>query len=57
MLFPPEKTPHYGHREERRGDVQQSNPRQAVPIVCGATADPQETYTFTPPNPSLMGAA
>lgn len=45
--------------ERSTGDVQQSNPRQAVPnVAAGRAADPtRETYTFTPPNPSLMGAA
>ena len=43
--------------ERSAGDAQPSNPRQAVPRVCGETADPPETYPSTPPNPSFMGAA
>lgn len=43
--------------ERSAGDAQQSNPRKAVPRMCGETADPRETYPSTPPNPSFMGAA
>lgn len=52
----PKKTPHYGHREERRGRAA-VEPQAGSPHCVRGDCGPLETYTFTPPNPSLMGAA